>query len=50
MIDLLLKQEHALYCLKDSTTTELLYGGAALLPPVIYLAGGKYKQVEESRQ
>jgi hypothetical protein len=29
---LLLKQEHATYYLKDSVTTELLYGGAAFYP------------------
>jgi hypothetical protein len=27
---LLLKQEHAIYYLKDSITKEILYGGAAL--------------------
>jgi hypothetical protein len=42
---LLSKQEHAIYYLKDSDTTEILYGGAAFYPPLIYLGGGDIKLV-----
>ena len=32
---LLVKQEHALYYLRDKSTTECLYGGAAFFSPLI---------------
>jgi len=31
---LLIKQQHAQYYLNDSTTNEILYGGAAYYPPL----------------
>ena len=44
---LLIKQEYATYYLQDDSTEEILYGGAAVIMPYLFIRVGRYKQEEE---